>query len=731
MKGQRIIHFEIPHPFDASKRILVTSSEEAKKTFSRIFALLRQRKRTSILHEIQSFSPDEKTIERGITHTERLFRHWRREYQHILGQDIIQMVLLLLLSYAIWNIGFIPRLVDSLFVLMGDYLNNYARVVLIIAPLLYMVYKKFLVGDTIFAHRRSFAFLKIRDFLSLPLIDFLREDIRRWMHRIPSREIRALLLELIRHLERHDFASITALLQELRQEAENPNLSWKEREMLTSFYEEMEHWLRYNFQQETFTATSNQFLREFFFSPFYEAWSSRMENLLKEFLSQPDAGKTQEIAAMFHQLEKKVRIELTSRFTAKYLEALINYYHALYVFFSQPRNREREPVSDAMLHDALFSPGKAKSFLTPLRTVLFSSLMLGIALFTFSVHLVDEEDFLVVRQFLPGWQGLWGERVEVVQESLIALGGKKILFSSPRPFGFTHRSTLRPQNVQVNFILREVEPSLRGGIAGTLRYFWDKGMAFFKEGYGNDFIVLQGDITFRIESPEKWKQYDFDGLGKERLTRDLENYLNSYFEKLQGTYRERFFAEGEKKAREHLAKVSKSALFKTWVRRFLYPSPLDTYRVGSVYDMYLVGLEWLLRHPRMEDHTEWKEFVEHEMEIIREKMEQEHDALIANPLKVRKMFRNPNLFEFADYPGLYQTLIFMAITELVNSKLIEDLQDRRKIAQVNQEALAYLQKEKTFFCSTTGIEIQAVDLRIGKVSYLYYVRMLQRRQNLL
>jgi hypothetical protein len=147
--------------------------------------------------------------------------------------------------------------------------------------------------------------------------------------------------------------------------------------------------------------------------------------------------------------------------------------------------------------------------------------------------------------------------------------------------------------------------------------------------------------------------------------------------------------------------------------------------------MYLVGLDWLRRHPRMESNPEWRDFVEHEMTVIKEKMEQEHDELIANPLRVRKMFQNPNLFEFADYPGLYQTLLFMAINELTNSRLIADLQDREKVQAMGQDALTYLQKEKAAFLSAIGIQLRSIHLDMGRVSYLYYMRMLQRRQNLL
>jgi len=344
---------------------------------------------------------------------------------------------------------------------------------------------------------------------------------------------------------------------------------------------------------------------------------------------------------------------------------------------------------------------------------------------------VNQDDFLVVRKFVPGWQGIWGERVEVIHQPVLTLGSKKLLVAPPRPFSFAHRATSRPQTARVIFILKEVQPSFQGGIIGTLKYLWEKGMAFFKEGYGNDFIILEGTVSFQVEDPEKWKQYDFDGMGKERLERDLETSFTSYFEDLQGEYRENFLGEEYEQAKAHLTEVSKSANFKTWVRRFLYPSPLDTYRVGSVYDMYLVGLDWLLRHPRLEKNPEWQEFVQHEIETIKEKMKKEHDELIANPLKVRKMFQNPNLFEFAEYPGLYQTLLFMAMTELINARITEDLQKEEMIKRMNLDTLNYLCEKRATFLSAIGIRLQSVNLRLGRVSYLHYLRLLQRRQNLL
>lgn len=727
MKPKTIVHFEIPHPFNIHQKCLVTSQEKAKMAYQKAFNVFHAGHRTFILHEIQSFAPDDATSKRCQIHIQKLFNRWFSEYQDTLGKDIIQVVVFILLSYAIWNIAFIAHIVDSLFVLMGDYLNTYARVILILSPLIYMVYRKLLIGDTITSHLRNFRFLKIKTYLDFPPSDTLYKDLMVLYRNIQNQEVRGTLQAIMEALKGKKRELISTSLPRLWEILNSASLSWKEEELLRSFLQEMETFKTCDFQLEGFVVKSNSALTEFFSSSFYREWSSTMEGILQEFRLHPTSEKAQNIAQMLLQLERKLRTELATQWEEKYLQILIDSYRELSLSFSSLKKREPLPTLPEV--DPSF-PWKRKSFLTLGRaTGLVLSITAG-ALFLFSLHLVNQEDFLIQRSFVPGWQGMWGEKVTIIEEG-VNLGKKKLLLSIPRPFAASHRVTCAPQNVQVKFILKEVEPSFQGGVIGTIRYLWDKGMAFFKEGYGNDFIVLEGNISFQVLNPEQWKNYDFDGLGKERLERDLENYLTAYFEELQGTYRENLFTEDPDKVQEYLVATSKSRNFKTWIRRFLYPSPLDTYRVGSVYDMYLVGLEWLLRHPRMSRNSEWQEFVEHEREIIKEKIHQEHDALIANPLKIRQMFRKPNLFDFADYPGLYQTLLLMAVTEITNNRLIEDLKNPEKIGNMNQDALFYLQNKKASFLSNVGITVQSITLGLGRVSYLHYVRQLQRRQNLL
>ncbi|MGQ9473904.1 MAG: hypothetical protein ACUVRN_07645, partial [Candidatus Caldatribacteriaceae bacterium] len=497
MKPKTIVHFEIPHPFNIHQKCLVTSREKAKRAYQKAFDVFHTGHRTSILHEIQSFAPDDASSKRCQTHIQKLFNHWFSEYQDTIGKDLTQVVVFILLSYAIWNIAFVAHIVDSLFVLMGDYLNAYARVILILSPLIYMVYRKLLVGDTIVSHLRNFRFLKIKTYLDFPLSDTLYKDIMLLCRNIQSQEVRNTLQTIMNALKEEKWELVSTSLSQLWEFMNSASLSWKDEELLRSFLQEMETFKTCDFRPEGFVVKPNSTLTEFFSSSFYREWSSTMEGVLQEFRLQPTSEKAQNIVQMLLQLERKLRTELTTQWEEKHLQVLVDSYRELSLSFSSPK--KRGPLLALPEADSSF-PWKRKSFLTLGRAIGFALGITASTLFLFSLHLVNQEDFLIQRSFVPGWQGMWGEKVTIIEEG-INLGKKKFLLSVPRPFAASHRVTRALQNVQVKFILKEVEPSFQGGVIGAIRYLWDKGMAFFKEGYGNDFIVLEGNISFQVVDP--------------------------------------------------------------------------------------------------------------------------------------------------------------------------------------------------------------------------------------
>lgn len=702
MKPKEIPLVEIPSLLEEGKKVVVGSREFLRRCYQRAFLIYESRGFPFFLYRITSFEPDGETLHRAKQSEKELMVSWQREYESALGRDILALFLFALLSYVIWNIGFIFQAVDALFMLAGDYLNPYARAVLILAPLIYGVYHKLLIGDTVFAKRRAFAFLKLQSYLEQSSFRAkLIQDLQKFLHTLPDSK-KDILRALIEAIGRGDKEAVSRLMAQLR---ESPS-SFREKKQVESLCEELTFLLAGDFSPRIYRVEENKTLAVFFSSPLYRDVSAEIRRLAQEL---PRSLPSFVEAIVF--LEQALLQEARGEISDEVLESVLEYYRDL---------RTALPLEKS--HRRRFFPSLSEA-------VLLGFILFGFSLFLFSLHLVDAEDFLIVRSPRLGWQGFLGERLEIVDRG-IPVGSKKLLLATPRPFSFAHRATRRTQSVDAFLLLREVAPTPSGGVLGTLRYLWDKGMAFFKEGYGNDFIILRLSFDFAVVDPEKWKYYDFDGRGKERLSRDLETYLLGYLDKVREKYRQAFFEEEYERAKARLEEVSKSRTFREWIRRFLYPSPLDTYRVGSVYDMYLVGLEWLKRHPHMENNPEWRSFVDHEIALIREKMQKEHDELIANPFRVRDIIQNPNVSVLSEYPGLYQTLLFMALNEVVTGMLLEDLEKKESQRTFGEETLQYLTENSDLF-PNIGVVLRDARVSLERVSYLYYLRYLQKRQNLL
>lgn len=704
MKPRIIPFVEIPSLFEEGKKVVLGSKTTLREKYQRVFALLTLRETPLLLYQVTSFEPDEETPRRVKEAEHALFSFWRKEYESALGRDILALAFFLFLSYAIWNIGFIFQAVDALFMLAGDYLNPYARVVLILAPLIYGVYRKLLVGDTVFAKRRACRFLALQSYLEEPLKARFVRDLQKFSRafRGPEREILQALLEAV---EREDQDAVLRLVAELQKHP----FAFSEKQRIESLCRELGFLVAGHFSPRVCQVEENRSLSDFFSSPLYRELAEEVRKLAAA-LPESSGAFGEAMDALERALCRSVREKVPD----DVLETIREHY--------------RE-IRDSVILSPREGIKRQRFFPSLAGACLLSLALLSASLCFFSLHLVGRDDFLVVRSFRLGWRGFLGEYLEVVDRG-IPLGSRKMLLAVPRPFAFAHRATRAPQPVDALLLLREVAPTPSGGILGTLRYLWDKGMAFFKEGYGNDFIVLKFSFTFTIEDPEKWKYYDFDSRGKERLSRDLETYLLGYLDRVRERYRQAFFEEEYARARARLEEVSKSRTFREWIRRFLYPSPLDTYRVGSVYDMYLLGLEWLRRHPHMEQNPDWQAFVDHEMALIREKMQKEHDELIANPFRVRGIIRNPDIAVLSEYPGLYQTLLVMAVNEVVTSMLLEDLEREERRKALQEDALSYLRENGNLFANI-GVTLQGVEASLERVSYLYYLRYLQKRQNLL
>lgn len=735
-RSYKFSFWEIPDPLNPGQRTLVVSRNRLRSYLEHIHGQIYSRRFELPFLQISvrsAFDTEDDT--RGIFEAfiKNCFATWQKKLLNLLYQDYFYLVLFAVLAYVMWNVGFIARGVDFLFTLGGDYLNPYAHTVLVLSPIIYAAYQKLLSGNTVFKKRKRIASLrKMEVLLEEPLWEKVRKKALRIVSFVDNVLLKRELKQLCLLLKARNCQGIAEWLLDFENTMKNIDYSWSEEELLEELRSELAFLIRNNFMFYETRWESSLPLFEFYASEDYEVWQAKLTALMDRLKEDPSASLCQEIANLFLEMKRKIHLKLVGRIPEEIFSALVDYYHRLYLFFFRLSRQEKTLKR--------FFVGPRREFLKdpdqePLRgkSIAFRSCaIVALTLFVFCLHLVGEKDFLVVERFSPGFKSVLGKRVMVVDDG-IKIGNFKLLLSPPRPFAFTYRRTSRLQKVDAFHILKEVEPVLNQGFWNRLKYWWERAMAFFKQGYGTDFVVLKFNCSLQISKPEFWKEYDFDGKGMERLARDLEVSLSSVYERVMSDLRMNLFSQDNAQdIEEYLQIILKRPSFREWIRRLLYPSPLDTYRVGSIYDMYLTGLEWLRRHPRMEKEKEWRDFVEHEMEVVRENLQKEHAHLIASPQKVRDLITKPSLEKFMEYPGLYQTLFYLAINEIVNNRVVEGLKaERSNLRQkLEEEALNYLQNEGVFL-HRIGVQVDSVEVSLERVSYLRYMRLLQRRQNLI
>jgi len=732
----RFLFLEIPNPLSPDQRMLIGSRDKFRSYLEHLaYQASGRRFDVPLLRiDVQSaFSTEGDTKEIFGTFIKNCFNTWRKRLLNLLYQDYFYLVLFAVFAYVMWNVGFIAKGVDFLFTLGGDYLNPYAHTVLVLSPIIYAVYQKLLSGNTVFKKRRGIVWLqKMEVLFEEPLWERVRRKASNMVAFTDNSLLKKRLKELCLLLKAKDCQAVAKWLSDFENTARNTTLSWPEKELLEDFSSELIFLTRNNFMSYETRWESSSPLLEFYVSEDYRKWQAQLAALAKRLEEAPSAFLYQQMADLFWEMKGKIHLQLVEHLPEEIFAALVDYYHRLYLFFARLSRYKGELKR--------FSAGRWREFLSnpdqePLlgkNVALKSFAVIAFVLCIFCLHLVGEKDFLVVERLSPGFKSTLGREVTIVDDG-IKVGNLKLLLSPPRPFAFTYRRTSEVQKVGALLILKEVEPVLGEGFWDKLKYWWERTMAFFKQGYGTDFVVLKFNCSVQISKPELWKGYDFDGKGMDRLARDLEVSLSSVYERVMSDLRMNLLSQSStEEIEKYLQVIFERPSFKEWIRRLLYPSPLDTYRVGSIYDMYLTGLEWLRRHPRMEQETEWRDFVEHEMEVVRENLQREHTQLIASPQKVRGLITSPSLEKFIEYPGLYQTLFYLAVNEIVNNRVVEELNlERSELRQkLEEEALNYLQ-DKDVFLHQIGVQVNSVKVSLERVSYLRYMRLLQRRQNLI
>lgn len=773
-----IEYLVVPHPFEKNRYIIKGDDYQFQKILHQIYPLYKNTKYNLPRIErklISPFSSDQVTLKEKVKRYEiNLIRKEKDKINLKIFKAWARLGIGFSLSYIIWalfwDFPFIYSTIDSWLRTIGDFLSTYAVAVIILAPSIASFYftltgknsllrlyrlKKPLELYPLIGKDHTFRFIQDVKYAKRNLREKLKKD-----HPI-NKEID----NLIENLQNREWDKIQDTLQRiLNQISRDSEFPWGEKKNLIAMVEDIGYNLKNNFKfapLKTISPVRGDLSPE---------EKQKLENLSRLFASSGFIQTQDEIIQKYTSLKKvssvKERIQISEEVSFLFQQmvflsskyhlgelafpyergvVLKNFYHHLFVKFGKLSNYLRRKKAGKLLSlhlikkldkelDLLLNLDRERRSYGMLKLVenfaggilISLAILIVVALLT-GFQILRSDEFSIIHRYRLGYQGFLGEEVLVKNFSHPALftwRDFKLYWYPPKPFTFIHNVNLhKTYYTDVFMILKETEPS---GI-------FDRFFHLFREEWGKGYSGVNLRFTYKITKPELWANYDYDRRGNERLSRDLEPYISRYTEKTRASYREKLYRENPDQLKAYFKKCLKQGKVSEWIRRFLYSSLLDVYRTGSMYDKYLTGLRWLQEHPRMKDKPEWREFVEHEIKNIEKLSREQNEELICQPLKVKRIINNPTVSSLQKYDNLYRTLIYLAVEDFINEKIVEEVSSSAtsgKADPVTGGIVNWLHTNSRIE-ELIGIRITGVQRSVKKVSIMEWQNELRKRQTLI
>ncbi len=773
-----IEYVRVPHPLEKNRYIIVGDEYQFEKTLQQIYPFyknpncnLPRVERKIILTEPINEENLEKEVEeyeknlvrkiKGKIKT-RVFKRWGR-----LG---ISFALSYIIWSLLWGLPWLYSAIDAGFRVVGDFLSPYAVIIMILSPSIAAIYFSLTGKNSLLRLHKRMLPLQLHLQLGKDHTSRFIKDIRQVGKNIkgklgkehPANEE---IEKLIKRIQEKEWDKIQESLQSILDKiSQDDNFPWGEKKNIKAMVEDVLYHLKGRFKfaplkiihpikddilpSEKKKATN---LLEFFssleFSKIHQEIIQKYSFLKKASSTKERIKLADELSFLFQRM-----IFLSSRyhfgdFPLPYERGVIlkNFYYSLFVTFGKVSYFLRKRKPDNLFSSRIIKnvEKKLKLFLnqeekkirdvilefagSSIGGILTSLGILACVMFLSGFHILSSDEFSVVCHNRFGYKGFMGQKVDVryFSEPALFAGEKfKLFWYPPKPFAFVHNVNFKQdESFDVFMILKETEP----------KSLLDKFFHFFREEWGRGYSGINLRFTYKVINPELWAQYDYDGRGKERLSRDFESYISAFTEKKRGEYRKELYEKSLEELESHFNECLKEGKVSEWIRRFLYPSLLDTYRTGSMYERYLAGLRWLQDHPRMKDKPEWKEFVEHEIKNIEKLEREQNEELISRPLEVKKIINNPTISKLRRHDNLYRTITYLVVEDFINEKILQKVYESavsKTPDPVTAGIVEWLQKECKFQ-DLIGIKIKGVERSVKEVSALDWQNELRKRQNLL
>jgi len=774
-----IEYIKLPHPLEEEKSCVVGDDYHFQRTLYQVYPFYKDSKHNLPRLERKIFITDSNISEEKLK--EEVCRYERNLVERVKKRQYIRIFkawarlgVSFAASYLIWTLlwrfPWLYSTIDTGFRAVGDFLSPYAIVVMILAPSIASLYFTLTGRNSLIKIYRGIKPLELYQQLGKDHSSYFIQDIKKLRKNLEKKIGRNHpLIQRIKAIQEilygKKWDELQGCLQCILDDvSSDPDFPWGEKKNIATMVED----LLYHLKNEM------KFAPLKIISPGKEdllPMEKHILSALSDLLSSSEFIHTREkIIQTYSRLKKatstKKRTELTGEISSYFQKMIFLFsrchlgqtplpyergtilkdlYHHLFVSFGKVSFflRKKKPGSLFSFYLIKKMQKQISSFLnlqlqgsgyrflkllaTPLGGALTSLGILLLAAFLTGFHLLGPDEFSIIYSWKFGHRGFLGEKVVVRDYSypaIFSLQGLKIFWQLPKPFNFVHNVSLtKIYSTKVFVILQETEPS------GLL----DRFFHLFREEWGTGYSGVNLQFTYKVVEPQLWARYDYDGRGKERLSRDLEAYVSQYTEKTRARYREKLYRESPDEIQSHLKKCLAQGKVKEWIRRFLYPSLLDTYRTGSMYERYLTGLRWLKEHPRMRDNPEWQKFVEHEIENIEKLAQNQNEELISQPLKVKRIMNNPTISNLQEYENLYRTINFLVVEDLINQKIINQIKSFPGPESSDPLAggiVEWIHKNSQLE-ELIGIRIIDVKRSLRRVSALGWQNELRKRQNLI
>jgi len=315
-----------------------------------------------------------------------------------------------------------------------------------------------------------------------------------------------------------------------------------------------------------------------------------------------------------------------------------------------------------------------------------------------------------------------GVKVYRFGEGLSIFPKKELFWQLPPPLVYTHKIDFTQlQKFAAYMVFNAPIDSL-----------YKKGLQLLAGAYGGYYQVVEIDFDFVVNDRESWTEYDYDGKGTKRLSRDVASVVDEWRGELLDPYGSPLLdLENEEEMEEvfygsYFKKLWDEGRMEEIIKSQIFRSPMMTYQYGTYLERIGPGIDLILRSLESEKLKleardlsgsekekelagieDFKSRVEKIKEDTLEMAKEEYGILRKNPEELQKYLSDPeSISELRGFETVWPTIQQIMLQHYITDKLIETMkgelggEEREGLLQMLRERI----EENPYFSSLIEIK---------------------------